>query len=457
MKKITFLMLLAFLLISTSKASAYDHLYVVGNACPAGWDTETAIEMTVGEAGIFSWTGTLSDNTGDGGQRRFKFLTERSWSTSLTCQITTPGHKMISSGVEEDLFVKASSGADNAFQVSETAVYTIVVNTNTMKMTCTKEGDLPGDTPDLTQLYIVGDATTAGWDPDAALEMTASGNGVFTWIGNLTVDGELKFLNHKGSWSKTINPVSNEIYFENGTEYDLAFRPAEDSPDDFKFKVIATGMYIVTVNLNTMKAVFNASMPDLTQLYMVGSATTAGWDNAAALPMTMGEEGLFTWTGDLTADGEFKFLNQQGNWSKTINPVDADTYFVEGTEYSLGYRPLEASPNDYKFKVTTAGSYTVSVNLNTMKAMIQVSTGVENGETIDISKMILVNGSSVRIANPENKQIQCAELYDMTGKLRHSVSNAMTARIVLAENLSKGVYIVKILIDNKQYLQKIVL
>jgi hypothetical protein len=71
--------------------------------------------------------------------------------------------------------------------------------------------------------------------------------------------------------------------------------------------------------------------------------------------------------------------------------------------------------------------------------------------------MILVNGSSVRIANPENKQIQCAELYDMTGKLRHSVSNAMTARIVLAENFSKGVYIVKIQIDNKQYLQKIVL
>ena len=206
-----------------------------------------------------------------------------------------------------------------------------------------------------------------------------------------------------------------------------------------------------------MKAVFNASMPDLTQLYMVGSATTAGWDNAAALPMTMGDEGVFTWTGDLTADGEFKFLNQQGNWSKTINPVDADTYFVEGTEYSLGYRPLEASPNDYKFKVTTAGSYTVSVNLNTMKAVIQVSTGVENGKTIDISRMILVNGSSVRIANPENKQIQRAELYDMTGKLRHSVSNAMTARIVLAENLTKGVYIVKIQIDNKQYLQKIVL
>ena len=457
MKKITFLMLLAFLVISTSKAFAYDHLYLVGNASPAGWDTETAIEMNLDEAGVFIWTGTLSDNTGDGGQRRFKFLTERSWSTSLTCQITTPGHKMITSGVAEDLFVRTSSGADNAFQVSETAVYTIVVNTNTMKMTCTKEGDLPGDTPDLTQLYIVGDATTAGWDPEAALEMTASGNGVFTWIGNLTVDGELKFLNQKGSWNKTINPVSNEIYFENGTEYDLAFRPAEDSPNDYKFKVIATGMYIVTVNLNTMKAVFNAAMPDLTQLYMVGSATTASWDNAAALPMTMGEEGIFTWTGDLTADGEFKFLNQQGSWNKTINPVDADTYFVEGTEYSLGYRPLEASPNDFKFKVTTAGSYTVSVNLNTMKAVIQLSTGVENENAVDISKMIVLNGSSIRISNPGNLNIQLAELYDLTGKRLSSVSDFMTDNTVLAENLSKSVYLVKIQIGSKHYSQKIVL
>ncbi len=241
------------------------------------------------------------------------------------------------------------------------------------------------------------------------------------------------------------------------TEYDLAFRPAEDSPNDYKFKVIATGMYIVTVNLNTMKAVFNAAMPDLTQLYMVGSATTASWDNAAALPMTMGEEGIFTWTGDLTADGEFKFLNQQGSWNKTINPIDADTYFVEGTEYSLGYRPLEASPNDFKFKVTTAGSYTVSVNLNTMKAVIQLSTGTENENAVDISKMIVLNGSSVRISNPGNLNIQLAELYDLTGKRLSSVSDFMTDNTVLAENLSKSVYLVKIQIGSKHYSQKIVL
>ncbi|NCB69581.1 MAG: SusF/SusE family outer membrane protein [Bacteroidia bacterium] len=230
------------------------------------------------------------------------------------------------------------------------------------------------------------------------------------------------------------------------------------SLDEISGEIIDAGVYsLEQAELQNLIHEAVLALPDLTQLYMVGSATTASWDNAAALPMTMGEEGIFTWTGDLTADGEFKFLNQQGSWNKTINPVDADTYFVEGTEYSLGYRPLEASPNDFKFKVTTAGSYTVSVNLNTMKAVIQLSTGVENENAVDNSKMIVLNGSSVRISNPGSLNIQLAELYDLTGKRLSSVSDFMTDNTVLAENLSKSVYLVKIQIGSKHYSQKIVL
>jgi hypothetical protein len=457
MKKITFFIFLAFLVISTSKAFAYDHLYVVGNASPAGWDPGAAPEMTLTEPGIFTWTGTLSDNSGDGGQRRFKFLTARSWDTSLTCQITTPGHRLISSGIEENLFVRTSSGEDNAFQVSETAVYTIVVNTNTMKMTCTKEGDLPGDIPDLTQLYIVGNATTAGWDPAAALEMTRIENGVFTWVGDLTADGELKFINQRGSWNKTINPTSIDLYFDNGVEYDLNFRPTEESPDDFKFIVSTTGMYIISVNLNTMRIVINPATVDLSQLYLVGSATAAGWDNASALEMIKIQDGIFSWTGDLSADGEFKFLNERGNWSKTINPQGADVLFVEGTEYSLNYRPLEASPNDFKFKVTNAGTYNVSVNLIEMKAVIQQSTRVDSEKDTDISNLIRTKDKAVYILNPGSTEIQLVAIYDVTGKVLNKISNVSGNNILLANNLPAGIYIIKAEINSKKHVQKVAL
>ncbi len=137
MKKITLLMLLAFLVMSSSKILAYDHLYVVGNACSAGWNTGAAPEMTMTEPGIFTWKGNLTRPTDS--QQRFKFLVNRSWNPSITCRLNISGHLMIDSGIEYDIFVRAENdpSPDNAFQVLEDGVYTIVVNLNTMKMTCT--------------------------------------------------------------------------------------------------------------------------------------------------------------------------------------------------------------------------------------------------------------------------------------------------------------------------------
>lgn len=36
------------------------------------------------------------------------------------------------------------------------------------------------------KLYIVGNATEAGWNPGAALEMTKTESGIFTWTGLLS-------------------------------------------------------------------------------------------------------------------------------------------------------------------------------------------------------------------------------------------------------------------------------
>jgi hypothetical protein len=327
-----------------------------------------------------------------------------------------------------------------------------------MKMTCTKTAVIDTSVPDLTQLYIVGNATSVGWTPGSALTMVKVQDGVFYWGGSLTGDGEFKFLNTKGSWDRTINPLDANTDFVLGTEYSLNYRQEESSPNDYKFKAIATGLYAINVNLNTMKMIINIAAPDLSQLYLVGSATSAGWDNANPIEMTSQENGIFTWSGDLTANGEFKFMNERGIWSKTINPDAGNTTFSVGTEYSLNYRPMEASPNDYKFMVPSAGRYTITANLNTMKITIQNSTDIGTGisNNINLSRKIHISGKTVSILADNNDKIQSVGIFNITGKCVHYVSN-INSTVILGDNLAQGVYIVKMNYNDLEYVQKLII
>lgn len=263
MKRTTFFVLLLISFLGLNAAS-YENLYVVGNASEAGWDPDKAIAMTPGETpGTFNWTGTLLDNTGDNGQRRFKFLVQRGWNPSITCRFNEgDGHQLITSGETYQLYERAenASGPDVAFQVSEDGIYTINIDLNTMQMTCTKTGSTEDPTINLMQLYLVGSATEAGWDPNAAIAMDIQSEGVFTWTGNLsTANGnEFKFLNELGTWHKTIVAVGSNIEFLTNTEYNLNFRPKESSPDDYKFIVTTPGVYTIHADLNSMKIIINS-------------------------------------------------------------------------------------------------------------------------------------------------------------------------------------------------------
>lgn len=114
---------------------------MVGNACSAGWNPDGALVMVQESENIFTWSGPLKKDNGN--QERFKLLTARSWTTSLTCNLEKAGHQIITSGGEYDLYIKleTDSKPDNAFQVAETGIYTIEVNTSSMKMKCTKIAD----------------------------------------------------------------------------------------------------------------------------------------------------------------------------------------------------------------------------------------------------------------------------------------------------------------------------
>ena len=141
MKKVSLLSIFIFLVLDPIFAVTYDNLYVVGNACSAGWNPDGALVMVQESENTFTWSGPLKKDNGN--QERFKLLTARSWTTSLTCNLEKAGHQIITSGGEYDLYIKLETDGkpDNAFQVAETGIYTIEVNTSSMKMKCTKIAD----------------------------------------------------------------------------------------------------------------------------------------------------------------------------------------------------------------------------------------------------------------------------------------------------------------------------
>lgn len=456
MKKIIMLICITLFTWEISKAESFEHLYVVGNACEAGWDTGRALEMTNAGSGIFTWTGTLSDHTGDNGHRGFKFLTQRDWGNSITVGDPGSDDVIITSGHPESLRVNVS-GNDNRFQVPETAVYNIIIDLNEMTMVCTLEGAV--ETPDYDQLYLVGDATEAGWDSNQAIGLRRIAEGIFVWTGELSA-GTFKFLNQAGTWDKTINPKNNDITFSLDTKYSLNYRPLESSPDDKKFTVNNSGKYTIVVSLKSMEIAIGNAITDFTELFLVGSALNenAVWDYVN-VPMTNSSDGVFTWTGQLYAGSEgnsteFK-LRAGDSWDKTFCSATENVKITDGGEFTMNYRLLNSMANDFNFKVDQTGKYSITVDFNEMKMNVEsVITG--NQPTRNVLNYVVVLNKTISVKTDANQVLQSIAIYDITGKCLNSTSLINNSTII-AHDLACGVYLIKIKTNEQEYRQKIII
>lgn len=149
MKKNTLVLLGIFMSAVSLCGATYEHLYIVGNGCDAGWSTGEALEMTPDVDGVFIWEGNLyGKDTGDNGNVRFKFLTTRAaWEPGYTCEfIESTGHTLVTLGEEMPIYEYLSGndipqGHDFSFQVAETAKYRVKVDLNTELMVVTRLGD----------------------------------------------------------------------------------------------------------------------------------------------------------------------------------------------------------------------------------------------------------------------------------------------------------------------------
>jgi len=133
---------------------------------------------------------------------------------------------------------------------------------------------------------------------------------------------------------------------------------AGGNPDN-KWEITTPGPYKILLNISSSPFIQIKSFTPYKQLWMVGDATSAGWniDAPVAMAPTAGNPYEFTYTGALKA-GEFKIPTATGDWGTDYFMPPVNDAGI--TETNAVFIP-SGNP-DNKWKITDAGNYKITLN-----------------------------------------------------------------------------------------------
>ncbi len=221
-------------------------LYFLGDATPAGWDNGNPTEFTQSEEDkyVFVYEGVL--NRGE-----FKaMLAKGSWDVPFI-RPSVAGLQVGKSGIAEAPFIMHAGDPDEKWQVTEAGVYRITFNLKAWTYNIVWLSEPPKDPINANNVYMVGDATPAGWNIDAPTPFTKQSQYVFVYQGKMNA-GEFKCYTTTGDWgAKAIRPeAANVEISKKGAASDKFTYSA--GPDD-KWKVVDAGQYKITLDLKAYK------------------------------------------------------------------------------------------------------------------------------------------------------------------------------------------------------------
>ena len=275
---------------STLTVQAAERLLIVGDGVWGGWSIDNSIVMMndAAQPDVFTATVSLKANSD------FKFLTETEWG-KLEYRAGDAG-VTLSDGVSAALVSSDDNSNDNKFQVGETANYSIVCDLAAKTVTVTKAA-YQDDELKHTALWLVGSATTGGWDLGKATMILPSDDNPMVFRGTVDLlEGEMKIAVNKY------------------TGYGQTFyqRDAADNTkmtfggDDNKWNISKAGQYDVEADVKNL----TISIVEHVANGITNMATTA---NATADYFTLSGVGL-------SAPAKGICIKRQGNRVvKTIN------------------------------------------------------------------------------------------------------------------------------------------
>ena len=315
-------------------------LFLVGDASPNGWDIANAIEMTpsTSNPGVFVYQGSLSTGS-------FKLPVNRNgcWCQDFYTRDATDATKIVHN--------IAGSGDDLKWEITQGGQYKVTVNL--FDLTISIEAV---SAPPFSNIYIVGDASPSGWNIDSPQAFTQSSSNpfIFTYEAHLSA-GSFKILagstgNWCGEWYRPL--TDGQALTLTDVEQNSGCNP------DNKWTVSSSEVGRYKITLNTAN---NTISIQKVNLYIIGDGGPNGWNIATPVPMTY-SNGVYTFSGQLNA-GEFKISKFKGDWcdGDWINAATANQSISDGN-YIVTHK---CDGPDNKWKVQTAGTHTISINLDT--------------------------------------------------------------------------------------------
>ena len=376
-----------------------NRIYLIGDATSGGWSLDNAALMEPTSDGVYEWVGDL--NTG-----ALKFVTHHDWLPSYG---PAADNTALSIGTVDLVIRSANADPDNKFAVTA-GRYALKIDMSGAKPQLTvADGTGMADKglntyyPEI--IYAIGSATTAGWVVKNAIEMRESAFNSGSYEKVLTLNsGELKFL-HQKDWGAGYGATVVNDPVNGAGSYTIA--ALDDSDKKFAVTMTDATDYKVTVNAATSSMTLSY-YPE--HLYIIGPAVGGwSWDDNAKEMKVVGE-GVFTWTGVLSA-GELKFFAEK-DFGKTAYGATVAGQKIETTgEYDLEKLGAE----DKKF-IASEAKVSLTVDLKQMKLISVPDT--EAGIS-----MVAADG--------------IIRIYDLTGMLRIT----LPANENVTDNLSKGIYI----------------
>lgn len=209
------------------ESAPYDELWIVGDAVPKGWDIDNADKMLQNPADPFVFIFNEELKVGE-----FKIATAKSWSA--------PFYRPLSNHPDiTETGVQLSAGdPDHKWYITDPGPYKITLDLRTMTISIDPYTPYPN-------IYMVGDATPAGWNIDNPVPLTKESDYIFTWTGPLTA-GEFKFPIATGDW--TTGYFMPYFADESITSTLMTFRPTGSPDMKWRVKPEEEGTYKITLD-----------------------------------------------------------------------------------------------------------------------------------------------------------------------------------------------------------------
>ena len=230
------------------------------------------------------------------------------------------------------------------------------------------------------KLMIIGDAVWGGWNPENSVVMLPAGENVFKATVYLKkVDGETVIQGFKlltaAKWD-CLQYHAGDSNVELGEGVAAKLYDSQENGNDKKFQVKESANYDVVCDLNVKtitatKSAYQDHPVNYNALWMVGTATSGGWDIISSPQMTQDSENpmVFKATTYLKP-GEMKIAqNNDAGFDQKYYLRDA----TDPTKVVLG-------GEDNKWTITEAATYDVKLDLANMTITVakKGATGISS-------------------------------------------------------------------------------